>query len=240
MRLQRPRHPGKSALRRYLAIEPLESRLALFAPTVDLVSDEFDGNFAPGDLSLREAIFFTNNSSGPNTINFAPSLSGKTIQLNDELVVEEDVTINGPGADKLSITGLGNHRLFSVVESFRNVPNVEFVGLKLTGANATVDGAAIQSVGANVVVRDCWLTGNTTSRAGGAVAVVGASMNPGTPTFTLINSTVSNNTASKNGGGLSVSGGGRLNVINATVSGNSACRPGWRAVCRQRHRDGYE
>ncbi|MBD2075840.1 hypothetical protein H6F86_18470 [Phormidium sp. FACHB-592] len=71
--------------------------------TVDTLVDESDNNFGAGDLSLREALSLI---SAGGTINFAGNLSG-TIMLNlGELLVEKNVTINGFGAERLTITAL--------------------------------------------------------------------------------------------------------------------------------------
>jgi hypothetical protein len=205
-----------------LAAERLPTSMLFLTKTVDLATDEFDGDFSPGDLSLREAIFLTNNTSGPNTIQFAAQLKGAQVTLASELVITEDVTIVGPGPDKLTLSASGTQRMISVLEGFRNVPSVEIVGLKLSGANVAVEGAAIRSVGSNVIVRNCWITGNATTKKGGAVWVAAGTQNPGVATaVTIQDSTISGNSALQNGGGIFVSG-GRLNLFNSTISGNSA------------------
>lgn len=73
-----------------------------------------------------------------------------------------------------------------------------------------------------MIVRNCWITGNTTTNYGGAIWVAAGTQNPEIPTaFTVLNSTISGNGAGRNGGGIAV-GGGRLSVVNSTVTGNSA------------------
>ncbi len=209
-----------SRLRR-LAIEHLDERRVLATITVDLTTDVFNGNFAPGDISLREAVFFTNRDSGPNTIAFAANLSGKTISLRNEIVIEEDVSILGLGQDKLTIDAAGSSRLFSIREGFRNVPNVELIGLKLSGANTVDSGAAIRSVGANLIVRDSWITNNSTTNHGGAIWVAGGTLNPTVQTaVTIVDTTISANSAHQGGGAIYVTG-GSLNLVNSTLSGNS-------------------
>ena len=189
--------------------------------TVDIVNDEFDGNFSPGDLSLREAVFLTNNSSG-DRIQFAAMLIGKTLKLNNELVIEGDVVVQGPGPDKLTIMANGTKRLMTVTEGFRRVPMVEIAGLKLMGANTSSPGAAIPCVSAHLVVRECWLTRNSTSSEGGAVQATAGRQNPTVSTaMTIQDCTISGNSAASNGGGIAVSN-GKLNVINTTLSDNAA------------------
>ncbi len=207
---------------RPLSFEALESRRVLRTLTVDLTTDEFDGNTSPGDFSLREAIFFATRGNGPD-VYFAPSLSGKTIQLTDELVIEGSVALHGLGANKLTIAAADNHRHFTVTgEAYRAAPNVEIAGLKLTGGDTSDSGAAIRSRGANLLVRDVWITGNATASHGGAIFAIAGPENAETPgTVTILNSTISGNMAAQTGGGIAV-GGGRLALVNSTVSGNAA------------------
>ena len=67
---------------------------------VDIAHDESDGNFEPGDLSLREAIELANSNPGRETIVFAADLSGSTIALDGSL---------GPTGDRQR-PGLGGTR----------------------------------------------------------------------------------------------------------------------------------
>ena len=74
---------------------------------VDTLADENDNIYTPGDLSLREAIALANGSIGADTITFAPSLTAgglATIHLSlGELLIDESLTITGPGANLLRI-----------------------------------------------------------------------------------------------------------------------------------------
>src|SRR4051812_45784732 len=89
---------GISRFRSRLRIEPLENR-RLLAITVNTLLDENDHSIVDGDISLRDAI----EAATPGvTIDF--SVSG-TISLGSmgELVIKKNLTINGPGAGRLSI-----------------------------------------------------------------------------------------------------------------------------------------
>ena len=78
--------------------------------TVNTIDDTID--FNDGLTSLREAIFATNTVPGPDTIEFAPSLTAggpATILLTlGELAITDSLTINGPGANLLTIDASGN------------------------------------------------------------------------------------------------------------------------------------
>ena len=85
---------------------------APFTFVVDTLADENDGDLSPGDFSLREAIDFANTRAGHDTIEFSPALTAggpATILLtHGELAITDAVTINGPGADLLTIDASGN------------------------------------------------------------------------------------------------------------------------------------
>src|SRR5262249_40604697 len=65
-----------------------------------------------GAGSLRAAIAAAHNG---DTINFAAGLIGQTIALSSgELLIKHNVTIVGPGADKLTISGSNASRVFEL------------------------------------------------------------------------------------------------------------------------------
>jgi hypothetical protein len=73
---------------------------------VDSLLFELDGNYSAGDLTLLEAISIANEASlGMDTISFAPGLtSGGPATISAGLfIIEDALTINGPGADLLTI-----------------------------------------------------------------------------------------------------------------------------------------
>src|SRR5206468_5276214 len=69
--------------------------------------------FDSGPGSLRAAIDDANAAPGAATINFAPGLKG-TIVLGSALTITDDVTINGPGGQKVTVSGNGASRVFVV------------------------------------------------------------------------------------------------------------------------------
>src|SRR5262249_1381015 len=80
-----------------------------------------------GPRSLRQALDSANADPG-STITFAPGLSG-TITLSSELIVTNNVTIQGPGANVLSIAGGSGVRIFQIFGG-----STTLSGLTLTGA----------------------------------------------------------------------------------------------------------
>ena len=107
-------------------VESLEDR-RLLAVTVGNESDVVNGDVTSiaalvaddgGDgISLREAITAANRTAGADVIDFAPQVIG-TISLTDgHLDVTDDLTINGPGKGKLTLSGNGQSRVFDVSDA---------------------------------------------------------------------------------------------------------------------------
>ena len=120
------------------------------------VNSTLDGvSPAENQVTLREAIDLADTLSGPNTIKFASSLSGQTITVASELTVASSLTIDGPGADQLKISGgtlSGDaHRVFRVSDSnAASLLEVEINGLTVRdggSATASVNGAGISNAG---------------------------------------------------------------------------------------------
>ena len=63
---------------------------------VDSLEGDSDGDFSPGDTSLREAVEITNAGSGgaDALIGFGPSVTG-TIVITSQLTITGDLTIDG-------------------------------------------------------------------------------------------------------------------------------------------------
>jgi hypothetical protein len=248
---------GPRGWRRTLAIEPLEDRYLLSvtaAPLVhqaqplDLVvttaADALDTNYDLANLSLRDALALANANPGADTISFAPSLSGGTINLSlGELAITDSVTIEGLGATNLTINGNGQSRIFNVDDgsSDTNI-NVEIDGLTLTGGSAA-DGGAIYSkedltldsmnvtqntaafggggiyafLASNTVISDCTVSNNSASYGGGLVSI-------GTGQTEVKASTISANTSAM-GGGLFVGTTGGIVIEDSTISANVCAIP---------------
>ena len=190
---------------------------------VDILTDESDGNHAPGDLSLREAILLANGNAGAaDTISFHPALSGGTVLLTlGALTISDPLAIDGPGADALRVqafdpsgaSGDGT-RIFNVNDGAAPLIDVSIAGLTLEGADSNGDGGAIYN--REQLSLDRVHVRNNRAVNGGGVATLG--------TLTMRDSTVSGNTANLGGGIVSVtdSSPGMTTIINSTLSGNVA------------------
>src|SRR5262245_62393436 len=99
----RTRRPRRSLLPRLTA---LEDRTVLNTYTVT--------NLASSGLgSLQQAVLDANGHAGADVIKFAGGLQG-TITPANELSVTGDLTIDGPGARKITVSGGSAHRVFHV------------------------------------------------------------------------------------------------------------------------------
>src|SRR5262249_51326344 len=84
---------------------------------VTVVADQDNGDFSPNDLSLREAIEFANKLPGADLITFDKSVFGTpqviSLTLGTELAVTDSLTIQGPGAGLLTVSGANACRVFN-------------------------------------------------------------------------------------------------------------------------------
>jgi hypothetical protein len=140
----------------------------LAVATVTTLDDTID--FTYGVTSLREAIFATNTLAGADTIEFAPALTAggpATILLTQgELAITDSLTINGPGANLLTIDASGNDatpdsslidddttndgdgsRTFNISDGNSATQiDVTIEGLTITGGDVLQHGGGILSV----------------------------------------------------------------------------------------------
>ncbi|MBX3401625.1 MAG: VCBS repeat-containing protein, partial [Gemmataceae bacterium] len=144
-----------------------ESQTTPIALVVSNSGDADDGNFAAGQLTLREAIRLSGNP-GADTITFAAGLTG-TITLGSDLrAIVDNTTITGPGAGKLAVSGNDVNRVFVVNDQTATLIDVSISGLTLTRgrANSSTGGAAATLGGAifsqeNLTLTDCVISNNS-------------------------------------------------------------------------------
>jgi hypothetical protein len=174
-----------------------------------------------GAGSLRQAIA---DACAGSTITFdmTPGHVTSPITLTSaELLVNKNLTIQGPGANTLTVmrsTAVGTANFHIVRITSGNT--VAISGLTLTNGFGTsglaTNGGGISNEG-TLIIRNSVLTGNTAENGGGMFNQGG--------TLTVINSTISNNHADTGSGGGVISS-GPLTIINSTISGNTAFRTG--------------
>ena len=184
-------------------LEALEDR---WLPSTLTVMNDLDS----GAGSLRAEIAAAHAG---DTIVFAPSLVGQTITLTSgELLIDHNLTIAGPGAGKLTVSGNHASRVFEVDP--KSGHSVTLSGLTIANGNAGISiGGGILNVATTLTVSNCTLTGNSATDGGGIDNVGG--------TLTVNNCTLSGNSADY-GGGIFRDTVGTTTVSGSTLTGNSA------------------
>ncbi len=221
IKLNRP--VAKSLLRALVAIAAVcllggglaHARPVSFTRTVSTTADDATGvaaNCAPGSstpCTLRDAITAANADSG-DTIEF--TVTG-TITLTSALPqISANMTITGPGASQLTVSGAGSYLLFQIEAG----ANATISGLTLAnGSNAGTGGGGIYSSGQLAVSNSTFLNNVATSRGGGIY-------NDSSATLTVTNCTFTNNSTGGDGGGIVNLG--QATVTHSTFSNNIA---GW-------------
>ena len=182
--------------------------------TVNSLSDTSDGICDAVECTLRDAIIEANAGAGADTI--VISVAG-TINLFGELpAITDDVAINGPGANQLTVQPgcCTPYTIFTITTA----GIVNFSGLSIrNGDSGPFGGGLYNSGGAAVNLTACVVSGNIASQSGGGI------YNDALGTLTLRDSTVSGNHADDGGG---IYNRGTLTIINSTISGNSAMQGG--------------
>jgi hypothetical protein len=179
-----------------------------------------------GAGSLREALGLANSNAGSDLISFDAVVftTPQTITLmTSELQISDSVTISGPGASMLTVSGNNSSRIFNIGTG---PYDVTISGLTLANGMSVVGGGISNSSAGTVTLSHTVVSGNSANNVdfGFFPGYGGGILNVGTGTFTVTNSILSGNSANGNGGG--VGGGifstGTLTLINSTAFGNSA------------------
>jgi hypothetical protein len=180
-------------------LEGLEQR---WVPSTLTVQNNYDS----GTSSLRAAISTAHNG---DTIVFAHSLNGQTITLTTgKFLLNRSITIAGPGADQLTISGNHASRVFEVAAR----TTVTLSGLTISNGQAN-SGGGINNSG-TLTISACTLSNNLApTSTGGGIYNFGA--------LTVTSSTISGNTAYDDGGGIYNVGTAIVNG-GSTLTGNSA------------------
>jgi len=181
------------------------------------------GDGGPG--TLRQAIF---DASSGDTINFASGLH--EIRLSsDELLINKNLTIEGPGAGNLAVERLAASsglRVFHIAPTsvtatisgltIKSAPTPSPTPARISGLTIRLGG--IPNFGGGIwnegtlTMDNCAISDNSSTSNGGGIANDG--------TLTMDNCTISDNSSGANGGGVANTG--MLTITNSTISGNTA------------------
>src|SRR5262249_11820453 len=146
----RPAAPVRKPARARLGLEALDARIV---PSTFHVTTLADG----GAGSLRAAVAQADAHPGGDTIVFDEGLTGTIALTGGELDLTDDLKINGPGADRLAVSGGNASRVFEVEAG----ETVSISGLTIAGGNAGAgNGGGIDNFGA-LTVSDSVFSGNS-------------------------------------------------------------------------------
>lgn len=216
-----PRKSGACDIGAYERNDVVQSGSTL---VVNTIADHDDGKCGFVDCTLREAIALANANSGFNTINFASNVTG-TITLSSALgtlAVLDSVSINGPGANVLNVSGNSSIRVFRFSAGSSTISGLTIRdGLPPNNAGNTIGGGLMNQ--ATLTINDCGVILNNVHAANGATAgsnglaaFGGAIHNSGTLT-------VNRSTFSANG---ATGGDGAANTGTAKFGGNGGVGQG--------------
>ena len=197
-----------------------EQAIALPAPTeavtwwVATAEDTTGGE----DISLRDALA---QAKSGDTIKFFSWLSGETITLSGtQLTVPAGITVDATSlSDGITINGNQQSRVLNVNGGTSSAPTV-LNGLTITGGKTNFTAGVLTTN--TTIMENCTITGNinTSTASGGYAIYYGGGICNDSGNLTLLNCTVSGNTAFRGAGIYSKYG--SVSILNSTISDNSA------------------
>jgi len=191
-----------------------------------------------GAGSLRQAISDANANPGADEIIVDDVLTGTIVLTTSQLAISSPMTIQGPGAEQLAISGNDTFRVFYI-----DTPeSVDISGLSIVSGNSISvgGGGGIFNSSDNLTVTDCTFSSNTATAGGGmynencsptvmncifssnSATMDGGGMYNYLSSPTVTNCTFSDNTSNNDGGGMHNYEYSSPTVTNCTFSNNSA------------------
>ncbi len=172
------------------------------------------------DSGIGTLRYIVANACPDATVTFAPGINKITLTSGD-VIITQGISINGPGATSLTISGGGNSRDFTITPA-NDSAIVNISGMTISDGvpqdTAASGGGGMLIYSGKVYINNCVISNNDATQAinaeGGGIDNQGA-------VLTVNNSSVVGNVAYFDGGGLALDG-GSATINNSTISGNSA------------------
>lgn len=225
------RVPGRksSSVRRRRAAAVLATGAAIAAaPQVEAATFNVLNADDAGAGSLRQAILDANALAGADTVTFDGAVTGPIVLTSGELWINDSLTITGPGAANLTISGNDASRIFYTYRA-GGLIDVTITGLTLTNGTTgeAASGGAIFNYGENLTLEGVTVANSLAACCGGGIASFDVAGEPNA--FVIRDSTVTANTAEGSGGGIGLAVyelGSTALIENVTITGNTAGVPG--------------
>jgi len=175
------------------------------------------GTTPPNDCALRDAIALQQQNGG--IVTFASGLTGTITLTQRELTINNGATINGPGANILSISGNNIDRTFLINSGDVTIRDLTLTdGIDTTGGN---HGGALYVASGTTRIDRCTITRSNASNGGGGIWNAG--------TLIITKSTINDNgfnLTTSAGGGIDNEFGGSIIIDNSTIAYNQATQLG--------------
>ena len=201
-----------------LAISAINASAATF--TVTNTNDSGAG-------SLRQAVLDANAAASADTIVFDASFNTPrtitlltTIEISINANTSDTLTITGPGANLLTVSGNNATQLFRTIAG----DTTSFSAMTMTGGNgvrfgSATNGGAIVSDG-TLTLTNMVFTGNTSPVSGGAVSNATDQVTAGSGVLNVVGCTFTNNTTT--GTGINGTGGSAIHSRSGVVTINNS------------------
>ena len=206
-----------------LSVVLLGAAAAHATATTYTVNSTADTAGSSTTVTLRYAITQANANPG-STITFSSTLNGSTITLASTLpAITANMTIQGPGANLLTISGAGKYMDFQVTSGTVTISGLTIAdGVGTCGGTGFDYGGGVCVLGGtSLTVADSNFSGNS-SVFGAGIYFQGTTLTVVGSTFTDNSSTLVNTVGSSPTAGAIAVGGGSATIVNDTFSGNSA------------------
>jgi hypothetical protein len=171
-----------------------------------------------GPGSLRQALADVNDG---DTINFA--VSGTIGLTSGELLVNNNITISGPGAASLAVNGNAKSRVFHIASGKTvSIFALTIINGRTFGSYPDNEGGGVLNQYATVTLNNCTISANVAENQGGGICNDGTG---GAAIMAITNCTVSNNSAYYGAGICNdgrMKGATLLQISSTTLSNNTA------------------
>jgi len=184
-------------------------------PTHGAILLVYNNNDA-GAGSLRQAISDNRALGGGNTIVFSNIVTGTITLTSSELMITNDVTIQGPGASVLAISGNNARRVFNLANA-----KVELAGLRITLGSTNFSGGGISCVGGSLALNDCIVSQNAANSGGGG-GIYASTMLAATNCSFVANATSASMSPGSGWGSAIAQNGGSLALANCAFYQNAS------------------